>query len=195
MAALTQSDFDALLSQAQSGNAEAQYWLAMIYDHGKLVPQDRAQAESWMLKSAEAGYSSAQRVLGLGYLDGDYRSAGAEMWMQQAAAQGDTEAQFWLGTAYEQGWFGTPDFTNALLWYRKAAGQGHPDAQQGLGQMYHDGEGVKQNYKQAAKWFLKAAEHVPDLGGAGQGRNELGTFTCRVTAFRKTTCAPTCGLL
>jgi hypothetical protein len=40
--------------------------------------------------------------------------------------------------------------------------------------MYEDGEGVKQNHVLAAKWYRKAAEHVPDLGGAGQGRNSLG---------------------
>jgi TPR repeat protein len=26
----------------------------------------------------------------------------------------------------------------------------------------------------ATEWYLKAAEHFPDLGGAGQGRNSLG---------------------
>ena len=35
-------------------------------------------------------------------------------------------------------------------------------------------EGVKQDFHLAAKWYRKAAEHVPDLGGAGQGRNNLG---------------------
>jgi hypothetical protein len=175
-AALTQSDFATLQSQAQSGNAEAQYWLAVIYDEGKLVPHDRAQAEAWWLKSAEGGYSRAQFIVGTSYLspDSDRDPATAEMWMLRAAQQSDAEAQFWLGAGYEQGWFGTPDFRNALLWLRKAADQGHPDAQEGLGQMYHDGEGLKQDDKQAAKWFRKAAEHVPDLGGAGQGRNELG---------------------
>jgi len=39
--------------------------------------------------------------------------------------------------------------------------------------MYEDGEGVKQNYVLAAKWYRRAAEHVPDFGGAGQGRNNL----------------------
>ncbi len=41
---------------------------------------------------------------------------------------------------------------------------------------YQDGDGVEQNYVQAAYWFRKAAEHVPDLGGAGQGRNNLGNL-------------------
>ena len=40
--------------------------------------------------------------------------------------------------------------------------------------MYEDGEGAKQNFGLAAKWYGKAAEHVPDLGGARQGRNNLG---------------------
>ena len=40
--------------------------------------------------------------------------------------------------------------------------------------MYEDGEFVSQNYLLAAKWYRKAAEHVPNRGGAGQGRNNLG---------------------
>jgi TPR repeat protein len=40
--------------------------------------------------------------------------------------------------------------------------------------MYEYGEGVEQNYILAAKWYRKAADHVPNLGGAGQGRNNLG---------------------
>jgi uncharacterized protein len=90
------------------------------------------------------------------------------------AQRGDRGAQFWLGAAYEGGWFGKPDFQEALKWLRKAAAHGDPDAQASLGQMYEEGEGIQQNYKQAAKWYRKAAEHVPDLGGAGQGRNNLG---------------------
>ena len=90
------------------------------------------------------------------------------------AQHGDQGAQFWLGTGYEQGWFGKTDFQEALKWLRKAAARGNADAQVSLGQMYEDGEGVQQNYTLAAKWYRKAAEHVPDLGGAGQGRNNLG---------------------
>jgi TPR repeat protein len=86
----------------------------------------------------------------------------------------DVSAQFWLGAGYEQGWFGKPDFQEALKWLRKAANRGNPDAQANLGQMYEDGEGVPKNYVLAAQWYRKAAEHVPDLGGAGQGRNHLG---------------------
>ena len=90
------------------------------------------------------------------------------------AERGDKHAQMWLGAYYEQGRFGKPDFQQALKWLRRAAAQDDPDAQVCLGQMYEDGEGVQQNYAVAAKWYRKAAEHVPDFGGAGQGRNRLG---------------------
>ena len=90
------------------------------------------------------------------------------------AQQGDRESQMWLGAAYEQGWFGKPNYGEALKWFSKAAAQGDPDAQNSLGQMYQDGEGVQQNNSEAAKWYRMAAEHVLDFGGAGQGRNNLG---------------------
>lgn len=90
------------------------------------------------------------------------------------AQREDRSSQMWLGAAYEQGWFGKKNFHEALKWFRRAAAQGDPDAQNSLGQMYEDGEGVPQNYVIAAKWYKMAAEHVPDLGGAGQGRNNLG---------------------
>jgi TPR repeat protein len=90
------------------------------------------------------------------------------------AQRGDASSQMWLGCAYEQGWLGTTNFPEALKWFRRSAEQGNPDAQFELGQMYAQGEGVAVNYALAAKWYRKAAEHVPDLGGAGQGRNNLG---------------------
>lgn len=90
------------------------------------------------------------------------------------ARGGDADSQLWLATAYEQGWFGERNFSEALKWYRKSAANGNPDAQNALGQMYEDGKGVKQNYVLAARWYRMAAEHVPDRGGAGQGRNNLG---------------------
>jgi uncharacterized protein len=90
------------------------------------------------------------------------------------AERGDASSQMWLGCAYEQGWFGKPNFREALKWFGLSAEQGNSDAQNSLGQMYEDGEGVAQNYTLAAEWYRKAAEHVPDFEGAGQARNNLG---------------------
>jgi TPR repeat protein len=172
LASLTRHDVQSLLSGARSGNPEAQYWLALVYEEGRLVPKDMAQFESWLVKSAEQGFVRSEARLGL-FLKDKERPA-SERWLLRAAEQGDAEAQFWLGVAYDDNWYGTTDPQLAARWFEKSAAQGHPDAQAILGEMYEEGRGVEQNYGMAAEWFRKAAEHVPDLGGAGQGRNELG---------------------
>lgn len=172
IAGLTHRDLESLSSQARSGDPEAQYWLAMVYAEGRLVPKDMSQFESWLVKSAEQGFVRSEATLGMALKEKDRPAS--ERWFLRAAEQGDPEAQFWLGVAYDENWYGTTDAQLAARWFEKAAAQGHPDAQFCLGQMYEDGRGVEQSYAMAAKWFRKAAEHVPDLGGAGQGRNELG---------------------
>ena len=68
LAALTQSDFKKLSAQAQSGDPEAQYWLALVYEQGRLVPKDSTQFESWLFKSAEQGCAPAEKIAGRMYL-------------------------------------------------------------------------------------------------------------------------------
>jgi hypothetical protein len=99
----------------------------------------------------------------------------SERCMWRAAEKGVPEAQFWIGVAYDQQlWFGIADKQEAFKWFEQSAEHGYVDAEAELGRCYEFGEGVEQNYAQAAYWFHKAAEHVPNLGGAGQGRNNLG---------------------
>ena len=169
--ALTPDELSELLSKAQSGDAEAQYWVGTFYTEGK-VPKNLDGGTRWLLKSAEQGYAPAEFSYGL--MSREANPSVGEKWMLRAAQQGHAEAQFWLGVGYEQNWFGNVDVGEAIKGYRKAAEGGDPDAQVELGQKYEDGEGVEQDYKLAAVWFRKAAEHVPDLGGAGQGRHRLG---------------------
>jgi uncharacterized protein len=172
IAGLTHRDLESLSSEARSGNPEAEYWLAMVYEEGRLVPKDLPRVENWLVKSAEQGFVRSEATLGMFLKDKDRPAS--ERWLLRAAEQGDPEAQCLLGVAYDDNWYGTTDSQLAARWFEKAAAQGHPDAQASLGQMYKDGRGVEQNYAKAAEWYRKAAEHVPNLGGAGQGRNELG---------------------
>jgi TPR repeat protein len=180
---LTLNDVVDISSKAQSGNREAQYWLALIYEEGRLVPKDFAASQVWMLKSAEQGYAPAQRGMGQIYLSrvkgkGPVRDYGeADRWLRRAATQGDAEAQFWLGTGYEQGWFGVTDYREAFNWLRIAARQGLPDAQFCLGQMYQDGEGLRESNTVAAHWFRRAADHTPSyLGGVWEAKVELANM-------------------
>jgi TPR repeat protein len=169
---MSQREFQELISKGQSGDAAAQYQVGLAYEMGVHVSRDDNEAARWFLKSAEQCYPPAEGAYGL-WIRQSNRAVG-ERWMLRAAEHSDASAQLWLGVAYEQDWFGTVDAELALKWYRRAAESGDPDAQVVLGEKYEDGEGVEQSYELAAKWFRNAAEHVPDLGGAGQGRNHLG---------------------
>jgi TPR repeat protein len=66
-----------------------------MYDNGRGVPQDDAQAVNWYRKAAEQGLAEAQYNLGLMYDNGrgvpqNYEKAYA--WLSVAAAHGDNEA-------------------------------------------------------------------------------------------------------
>jgi TPR repeat protein len=39
--------------QAEQGDAEAQYYLGLMYDRGQGVPQDHAEAVKWLRRAAE----------------------------------------------------------------------------------------------------------------------------------------------
>ncbi len=58
------NDLNALVMQVQDGDREAEYLLALVYEHGHLLRRDFASAQIWMSKSAEQGYVPAQ--LGMG---------------------------------------------------------------------------------------------------------------------------------
>lgn len=172
---LTSHDWQALFSEAESGNAEAQYWLGRIYGQGTLLPKDLQKSARWYQKSAEQDYAPAEYVVCLEHANRD--SAESEKCMKRAAEKGVPEAQFWLAVAHQQVvCLGIREDHEAVKWFKQAAEHDNPDAQVELGRHYEDGQGVEQNYTLAAQWYRRAAEHVPDLGGAGQARNNLGNL-------------------
>lgn len=65
---LTPNDVIVVSSKAELGDREAQYWLAVIYEEGRLVSKDMAASQGWMLKSAQQGYAPTQRGMGEIYL-------------------------------------------------------------------------------------------------------------------------------
>ena len=173
--ALQPDDWQALFTMAESGDPEAQYWLGRIYDAGTLLPLDKQKSAYWYQKSAEERYAPAEYFVCQTHANQEPIELDRCMW--RAAEKGVPEAQFWLGVAFEQNlWFGVTDKQEALKWYKRAAEGDQPDAEAELGMRYQDGDGVEQNYVKAAYRFRKAAEHIPNLGGAGQGRNNLGNL-------------------
>lgn len=83
-------------SYAEQGYAEAQYYVGLMYDDGKGVERDPAQAAEWYRKAAMQGIAAAQSNLGAMYETGDGVRTDrglAEKWYRLAAGQGDEEAR------------------------------------------------------------------------------------------------------
>ena len=143
-------DFTTAIKEWQSiadKNPATQFKLAMMYSRGKGVTQDPVEALKRVRKSADAGYSTAQALLGMMYENGDEGVAKdlaeATKWYRKAADQHNAEAQFHLGIAYFRGEGVTTNRYEAVELIGKAANQGLVNAQLLLGEMYSEGIGVR----------------------------------------------------
>lgn len=157
---------------AEQGDAEAQRSLGQMYDFGRGIAKDEAQATLWYLKAAEQGSAGAQYRLGMTYVYGrksapDNLAVGL-FWFEKAAYQGDINAQRTLGELREFGDFGIPrDHAQAVAWFRKAAGQGDERSMLRL-ISFSTGAG---DYAEAAIWSRKLAEL-----GHSSGQYNLGVM-------------------
>ena len=92
---------------AEQGYADAQNCLGEMYEKGRGVPKDEAEAAKWYRKAAEQGEAIAQCKLGdmyaesRGVLQDDTE---AVRWYRKAAEQGNAEAQFNLGCLFADGY-------------------------------------------------------------------------------------------
>lgn len=112
---------------AQSGNADAEHLLGLMYYMGRGVPQDYKQALMWHRKAALQGKADAQYVVGAMYYTGnaviqDHKEA--VIWFRKAAEQGHAEAQQVLGLMYRYHIGGMPqdNVIAYMLWNLAAAG-------------------------------------------------------------------------
>ena len=114
------------------GEADAQYFLGVMYDNGQGVTQDYAEAAKWYRRAADQGLAKAQVNLGGMYLlgRGVARDDGeAFVWYRRAADQGHAEAQSYLGAMYVRGRGVAQDYVIAHMWLNIAATSGHSDAE------------------------------------------------------------------
>mgnify|MGYP001217690975 CR=1 FL=1 len=124
-----QSDeFLEMKALAESGDVEAQFYLAFMYANGNEVPQNDKTAVKWWTKAAEQGLAEAQYNLGLMYAKGrvvpqNYKTA--VKWYTKAAEQGYAEAQFKLGVKYANGKGVRSSNVKAYMWWNLAAFNGN----------------------------------------------------------------------
>jgi hypothetical protein len=134
-AAYQKGDFEAAArlfrEPAGQGNADAQFYLGVMYNFGWGVPQDDHEAARWYRLAAGQGHAEAQYNLGLMYDSGqgvpqDYQEAAR--WHRLAAGRGNAVAQFSLGLMYAKGEGVPQDYVQAHLWLNLAAAQGEKEA-------------------------------------------------------------------
>ncbi len=83
----SQGDYESALQKwqpaAEQGDAKSQVYLGIMYDEGRGVPPDDAEAVKWYRRAAEQGDAMAQNILGVMYGDG------------RGVARDDAEALKW----------------------------------------------------------------------------------------------------
>ncbi|MCP4324394.1 MAG: sel1 repeat family protein [Alteromonadales bacterium] len=118
---------------AESGSAEAQYFLGKQYSNPNSPLIDMKQAIKWYQKAAQQQHSDAIYELAVLYqlgtgVEKDYVKA-AEM-LKTAANLNHSQAQFSLGTLYDNGEGVPADTMTAIYWYRQSKRQSAEEAAQ-----------------------------------------------------------------
>ena len=134
-AAYDAGDFDTAMAKwapaAESGDAESQYGMGLLYSEGIAVPMDDIQALKWFGLAADQGHGEAQYKLGVMHANGwgvPMDEAEAMNWYMLAAENGVTAAQVSLGTMYQNGFSVEQDKVVALKWFTIAVKLGDGDA-------------------------------------------------------------------
>jgi uncharacterized protein len=128
-------DFDTAMAKwapaAESGDADSQYGMGLLYSEGIVVPMDDIEALKWFGLAAEQGHGEAQYKLGVIHANGwgvPMNEAEAMKWYELAAENGVTAAQVSLGTMYQNGFSVEQDKIKALMWFTVAVRLGDSDA-------------------------------------------------------------------
>lgn len=122
----------ALTTQAENGNAAAQFTLGNRYLNGEDVKQDNFEALRWFTLAAESDNANAQYNIAVMYLNGlgvVKDPAQAVTWFVRAAENGDPPSQYTLAVMLFNGQLGVPqDVPQAYKWFTLAGAAGHKTA-------------------------------------------------------------------
>jgi TPR repeat protein len=158
--------FTELKAQADAGDGNMQYDLALLYDPTVKLPRpvatDMGLALNYYRLAAAQGQGSAAMNLGtiltFGLAGVTPDTKNGIGWLTQAAKQNWPLAQYNLGITLADGIGGAKDAALALQWFQKAAAGGVPGAETQIGLAYLNGNPpYPKDPVTAVKWFLAAA--------------------------------------
>ena len=179
---------DKTRAEAETGDADAQYWLGWTYRFGQVERND-VEAARWYRAAAEQGHAHAQFTLSAMHVAGEgvpKDVSEAVRWYRLAAEQSEASPWMQLAIMYAIGYEVEPDHTEAARWFREgiaishhkrgrmlhsrgdyvdaarwlraAAQQGETQSQWYLGRMYREGEGVPADYVTSYAWLDVASQ-------------------------------------
>lgn len=125
---------------AEAGYAKAQHNLGVMYDFGRGVPQNDAEALKWYRKAAGKGLPEAQHNVGLMYFRGQGvppDHAEAAKWYREAAEQGMADSQMNLALMYYHGQGVPRDYVQAHMWLDLAASRYPPSVRENWNDAVH----------------------------------------------------------
>jgi TPR repeat protein len=112
---------------AELQHAQAQFFLAGMYQEGRGVEQNVQEAQVWFGR------------------------------IREAAERGESEAQVSFALMFHHGLGVGQDYAEAAKWHRRAAEQGDANAAVSVALDYHNGRGVPEDHEEEERWLLKAA--------------------------------------
>ncbi|MFV0538305.1 MAG: tetratricopeptide repeat protein [Dysgonomonas sp.] len=163
------AEINRLKKEAENGDADAAYELALKYDKGKEVPKDKDLSIKYYQLSAQNGNADAKYFVALAIMDGSLSGEPSQAFtfLTDAANNGMPDAQYMVGSCYYQGYGVNQDLNLALEWYTKGAENGNANAQYMVGLAYTNSS----KYNEAYQWYKKSAEQ-----GNAYAQKELGVL-------------------
>ena len=150
-----------LIKQAEQGDAEAQFLLALAYHNGDGIEVSYEKAFEWWTKATKQGYIYAMLYLIYCYEQGcgtEIDKEKAFIYCKKAAEHGFVDTQSHLAYLYYHGIGTKPDKKEAFKWAKMAAEGNYIDAFGLLAYCYEHGIGISKNINKALEWYVKAAE-------------------------------------
>lgn len=170
--------FLATMKRAESGDPQAQYEIANLYDGmNEHIQHDLSKAHEWYIQAADNGHVTAQYKAGENFYwmyksNGDpERLALSLKYIEKAAGANNPHAQFRLAHFLRSDLYGIKDISRATVLMVASAKQGYSDAQNALGLLYFFAGNKTEGYA----WKLKM------FGGLKHEQEELDSLASLMT--------------
>ena len=162
-----------LMALGEAGDRRAQYIVGNLLAGQRLGARDFPESIKWHQPGADAGYASAEFIIGARHQKGHgtpKNDPQAMVWYNKAAAQGHAGGINNVGWMHSYGRAGgPPDGEKASAMYLRAAERGNEVSQNNIALRLYKGDGVAKDLVKAFEWHKRSAEN-----DYGRGQYYLG---------------------